>query len=200
MLLVIKDLSFSQRRVWKPVQTGIQLSTTVALSLSTDVLSQVRGKGIVDPSCVMFRQSLRMITVAQYLAVPQSAAYDEDSCTYLIDYLKSRSEVSSQSTQHTKGVDYENADYNAVSITGNVTEECTETDLLTTVLHVDDCPQPDFDNHTADLSMTVSGDYVDDSSSHFKSEQEVMQEEIVQTSCTTAPATNNSSPEIAVIE
>ena len=31
MLSVIKDLSFSGRKVWKPIQTGIQLSTNVVL-------------------------------------------------------------------------------------------------------------------------------------------------------------------------
>ena len=29
MLEVIKDLSFSDRRIWKPIQAGIQLTTTV---------------------------------------------------------------------------------------------------------------------------------------------------------------------------
>lgn len=112
MLFVIKDLTYSDKKVWKPVQTGIQLSTTVALKISNAIMnqysmnyfltgrlsqdpvenlfSQVRGRGVSHPSCVMFRQSLRLITVAQYLAVCKSASYEEDGCTYLADYLKDR--------------------------------------------------------------------------------------------------------------
>lgn len=82
-----------------------------------------------------------MITVAQYLAVSMSAAYDEDGCTYLIDYLKSRSAISSQSAQNVNSMDFETTDYNAVSITDDESEECTETDLLMTVSQVKNCPE-----------------------------------------------------------
>jgi hypothetical protein len=36
----------------------------------------------------MFRQTLRLISVAQFLAVPKSSAYDADGCKYLVNYLK----------------------------------------------------------------------------------------------------------------
>jgi len=108
MLVVIKDLAFSGKKTWKPIQAGIQLSTAVALQLSQEVMSthklqffltgrlsqdpvenlfsQARGQGIMHPSCSVFRQALRLITVAQYLQVIKGSAYEEDGCTYLIDY------------------------------------------------------------------------------------------------------------------
>jgi len=112
MLDVIKDLEFDGKKVWKPVQTGIQLSTTTVLKLSEQVMqtyklqyflsgrltqdpvenlfSQARGQGVMHPSCTIFRQALRLITVAQYLQVPKGSAYEDDGCTYLIDYLNNR--------------------------------------------------------------------------------------------------------------
>ena len=112
MIVLVKKLVISDRKVWKPVQTGIQLSTSVTLELSDsvmkkyrmqyfltgrlsqdpieDLFSQVRGRGVVHPSCLMFRQALRLVTVSQYLHVPKSASYDDDGCAYLADYLKNR--------------------------------------------------------------------------------------------------------------
>ena len=110
MLNVIKDLAFNGRKIWKPIQTGIQLSTTVLLQLSNEVMakyklqyfltgrlsqdpvenlfSQARGQGVMHPSCSLFRHALRLVTIAQYLKVSKGAAYEEDDCSYLVDYLK----------------------------------------------------------------------------------------------------------------
>ncbi len=114
MLQIIKDLAFSGRKIWKPIQTGIQLSTTVVLQLSNEIMSgyklqyfltgrlsqdpvenlfsQARGQGVMHPSCSVFRQALRLITIAQYLQVSKGAAYEDDGCTYLVDYLKDRAD------------------------------------------------------------------------------------------------------------
>jgi len=51
MLEIVRHMSFSGRKIWKPIQTGIQLSTTVVLQLG-------------------------------------EAAYAEDGCTYIVDYLR----------------------------------------------------------------------------------------------------------------
>jgi len=110
MLEIIKDLAFDGKKTWKPVQAGIQLSTTAALQLSQQVMSthnlqyfltgrlsqdpvenlfsQARGQGVMHPSCSAFRQALRLVTIAQYLHVSRNAAYEEDGCAYLIDYLR----------------------------------------------------------------------------------------------------------------
>jgi len=117
MLEILPELTFSGRRMWKPVQTGIQLSTTVALQLSQEIMakyrlqyfltgrltqdpvenlfSQARGQGVMHPTCTTFRQALRLVTIAQYLHVSKGAAYEEDGCTYLVDYLKDRASVDS---------------------------------------------------------------------------------------------------------
>ena len=110
MLDVIRRISFSGRKVWKPIQTGIQLSTNVVLRLGEQLMlkyhlqyflsgrlsqdpvenlfSQARGQGVVHPSCTSFRLALRLVTVAQYLEVSKGAAYADDGCTYMVDYLK----------------------------------------------------------------------------------------------------------------
>ena len=76
MLCVIQDLEFSGRRLWKPVQAGIELSTTVVLQLSHQVMteynlsyfltgrltqdsvenpfSQARDQGVQHPSGTVF--------------------------------------------------------------------------------------------------------------------------------------------------
>ena len=115
MLEIVKDLSFNGRKVWKPVQTGIQLSTIAAIQLSEQLMtkynlpyfmagrlsqdpvenlfSQTRGQGVMHPSCTLFRQALRLITIAQYLEVSKNASYEEDKCSYLIDYLTHKSDA-----------------------------------------------------------------------------------------------------------
>lgn len=44
----------------------------------------------MHPSCSVFRQALRLVTVAQYLQTSKGSAYEDDGCTYLTDYLKQR--------------------------------------------------------------------------------------------------------------
>ena len=112
MLEVIKDLAFDGKKTWKPIQAGIQLSTSVALQLSQEVMSthklpyfltgrlsqdpvenlfsQARGQGVMHPSCSVFRQALRLVTVAQYLQISKGSAYEDDGCTYLIDYFQEK--------------------------------------------------------------------------------------------------------------
>jgi len=115
MLAIVKDLSFNGRKVWKPVQTGIQLSTIAAMQLGEKLMtaynlpyfmtgrlsqdpvenlfSQSRGQGVMHPSCTLFRQALRLITIAQYLEVSKNASYEEDKCSYLIDYLSHKADT-----------------------------------------------------------------------------------------------------------
>ena len=115
MLVIIHDVAFDGKKMWKPIQTGIQLSTTAVLQLSQEVMSthqlqyfltgrltqdpvenlfsQARGQGIMHPTCVVFRQALRLVTIAQYLQVAKGSAYEEDGCAYLVDYLKHRADA-----------------------------------------------------------------------------------------------------------
>ena len=88
------SLCFNGKAVWKPIQTGVQLSTTSILELydeltsrglieylltsrlSTDCVenffSQVRETGDSHPIPVKFRHVIRMISVAQYSHIPKS--------------------------------------------------------------------------------------------------------------------------------
>ena len=96
---------------WKPVQSGIKLATSSILSLhrrlvvdgelkfllsarfTQDALentfSQVRAKGVLHPKPVQFRFSLRLICLAQFMAVPSSGSYDVDDTPHLISFVKS---------------------------------------------------------------------------------------------------------------
>lgn len=94
---------------WKPVQTAVILSTESVIKLSDEVLahgtqflmtsrltqdclenlfSTVRLK-TATPSPVEFRNSLKIILVAQFLKTPTTSSYDVDESTYLINYLES---------------------------------------------------------------------------------------------------------------
>jgi len=75
MLEVIQDMEFDGKKMWKPIQTGIRLSTTIVLKLSEQVMndynlpyfltgrltqdpvenlfSQARGQGVMHPSCTV---------------------------------------------------------------------------------------------------------------------------------------------------
>lgn len=93
---------------WKPWQTGIMLSTLSIMSLTGDLLETgipfvLTGRFSQDclenlfstvrlrsptPSAVEFRNTLKIITVAQYLKTPTQTSYDNDDSSYLADYLQ----------------------------------------------------------------------------------------------------------------
>ena len=96
------------RSAWKPVQSGIKLATSSILSLHRrlvelkfllyarftqdaleNIFSQVRAKGVLHPKPVQIRFSLRLIWLAQFMAVPSSGSYDVDDTPHLISFLKS---------------------------------------------------------------------------------------------------------------
>ena len=110
--MLIKTTQIGEKRVWNPVQSGMQLSTTVTLELSEllmnryklqyfltsrlsqdsveNLFSKARSRGVMRPTCTVFRQALRITTVAQFPRVPKASSYEEDGCSYLFDYLKER--------------------------------------------------------------------------------------------------------------
>ena len=95
---------------WKPVESGLRLSTTSILSLyqrlvvkeelrflmsgrfSQDALenvfSQVRAKGVTLPKPVQFRVALRLIRVAQYITIPTTSNCDINETPYLVSFIK----------------------------------------------------------------------------------------------------------------
>lgn len=93
---------------WKPVQTGIILSTLSIIQLSDELsahgldflltsrmtqdclenlFSTVRLKSAV-PSAVEFRNSLKIVTVAQFLKTAKNSSYSVDDSSYLGNYLE----------------------------------------------------------------------------------------------------------------
>ena len=100
---------------WKPVQSGIRLTTKSIMSLhenlvvkgeltfllagrfSQDALenifSQIRSKGVMHPKPIQFRLSLRLICLAQFMSVPSKSSYEDEETPQLIDFIKSNKEV-----------------------------------------------------------------------------------------------------------
>lgn len=93
---------------WKPIQTGIILSTVSVLGLSEEIFkmniaylmtgrlsqdclenlfSSLRLKSPV-PSPIEFRNNLKIIAVAQFLKTPSNTSYNLDDSQYLADFLE----------------------------------------------------------------------------------------------------------------
>ena len=107
---------------WKPVQSGIKLAASSILSLHRqlvvdgelkflisarftqnaleNIFSQVRSKGVLHPKPVQFRLSLRLICLAQFMAVPSSGSYDVDDTPHLISFFKSSKDDYPKMTDH----------------------------------------------------------------------------------------------------
>ena len=108
-LVWFRALKFHPQGGWKPTQTGTLLLTTAAIEMMEDlvmnryieyllssrlgshscenVFSQVRAGGNIHPGPVRLRQMLRLLSVAQFMAVPSSATYPEDEERYYVDFL-----------------------------------------------------------------------------------------------------------------
>lgn len=96
---------------WKPVQSGIRLATQTVLDLHEqlvikgelkflltgrltqdaleNIFSQIRSKGVLNPKPVQFRLSLRLVCLAQFMAIPSSGSYEADDTPHLVSFIKS---------------------------------------------------------------------------------------------------------------
>lgn len=103
---VLSKMSFDPQSRWKPVQTGIKVSTTSVLDLAEEILqkqpylltsrlsqdclenlfSSVRLRG-PTPSVIEFRNILKLLTVSQYLKSNEKGNYELDDREYLADFL-----------------------------------------------------------------------------------------------------------------
>jgi hypothetical protein len=112
LLDMVPKLNFvgSRNCSWKPIQTGILISTQSLLDifaslvasgsysylltsrLTQDALenlfSQIRGRGNSHPNPVHFRQCLRLISISQFLSVPKHSSYSSSECDFAVDLLK----------------------------------------------------------------------------------------------------------------
>ena len=108
----MKSIHFTGRDSWKPIQSGILLSTSTVLDLFDDLVgtgnyrflmtgrltqdcvenlfSSIRGKGDAHPSPVLFRHNLRLISLSQYMNIAPTSSYDTDDGAYFLDFLKSQ--------------------------------------------------------------------------------------------------------------
>ena len=103
---IIANLTIGDRGQWKPVQTGILISTTSIINMAEDILydqpffltsrvtqdclenlfSCVRYRN-PDPTAKEFKAALKAISVAQYLKPSKYGSYDDRQ--YLGDLLPS---------------------------------------------------------------------------------------------------------------
>jgi len=112
MVQLMKSVHFTGRDSWKPIQSGILLSTTTVLDLYNELVetgnysflmtgrltqdcvenlfSSIRGKGDAHPSPVLFRHNLRLISLSQYMSIVPASSYDTGDGTYFLDFLKSQ--------------------------------------------------------------------------------------------------------------
>lgn len=109
---LMKALAFTKPG-WKPIQCGVLLSTTSAIRLHEELVSngplqflltgrltsnaienlfsQVRACADAHPGPVMLRHGMRLISVSQFLHIPRGANCNTDDAQYLVDFLKTRS-------------------------------------------------------------------------------------------------------------
>jgi hypothetical protein len=119
---VISNMEFSSRTGWKPIQSGIQLSTSVVLNLYDrlvvngnykflmtgrltqdcveNLFSSIRGRGDSHPSPMLFRHNLRLISLSQFMNISANSSYDSDDSAYFLDFLKhSKTEIAADDEQ-----------------------------------------------------------------------------------------------------
>jgi hypothetical protein len=115
------QLHFGGRDAWKPIQSGVRLSTQSILGLFEDLVvngpyqylmtgrmtqdcvenffSQVRSRGDAHPTPRHLRHCIRLISISQYMYVPSNSSYERDADTYFLDFLKVQSGSNSSRTK-----------------------------------------------------------------------------------------------------
>ena len=103
---LIASSRIGEKGDWKPVRSGIRLSTQSILQLAEDLLvnspfiltsrlsqdclenlfSSIRLKNPV-PSPLEFEHSLKLVTVVQFLRTATQGNYDQDDSEYLAEFL-----------------------------------------------------------------------------------------------------------------
>lgn len=103
---MISGCKFGEKDIWKPVQSGIAMSTLSIIELSEDLLGtigflltsrltqdclenlfgDVRSTNPV-PTPLEFKNALKLITVGQYLKHNKTGSYEQDDNDYLADFL-----------------------------------------------------------------------------------------------------------------
>lgn len=124
IIAIFKNMTIG-RGGWKPIQTGVILSTTTVLELAEKLLqdkvsflmtgrltqdclenlfSVVRSKNPV-PSCLESQRVLKTICTAQFMRKVKHSSYDEDDSLYLADFLDNKPSEDSQPSKTTQPFD-----------------------------------------------------------------------------------------------
>ena len=107
---IAREMKIGVQNRWKPVQTGIILSTSTVISLADTLLTSRNGFQFLltsrltqdclenlfssirlrnpTPTPVELKNALKIITVAQFLKKARFSSYDDDDASYLINYLE----------------------------------------------------------------------------------------------------------------
>lgn len=120
VIALFESLSIGEKGMWKPVQTGIILTTTSILDISEQLLSSgyqfvltarftsdcienlfscIRTNNPI-PSPLEFKNKLRLISVAQFLRVKATSSYEVDDAEYLVQFLSSKSSANLEIDEH----------------------------------------------------------------------------------------------------
>ena len=109
VFLVIDGMNFPKSS-WKPVQTGVKLSTTSLICLVQELLSspdiefiltarfthdalenlfsQIRDQSVPRPQPVQFRPALRFVCFCHFMMISNSSNYEESDTPMLLDFIK----------------------------------------------------------------------------------------------------------------
>lgn len=118
IIRVFQTIKIGRRADWKPIQTGVILSTCSVLDIAEELLdtgnkflltsrltqdclenlfSLVRIRKPV-PTPLEFKYALKMIRTAQFFTLPRTGSYEEDEGEFLADYFNHEPILPSDST------------------------------------------------------------------------------------------------------
>ena len=105
---LIKNISFSDNKKWKPIQKGIILTNETIMNLYSELtldkidflfgrmnqdcienlFSQIRSKSDSNPSALKFKINLKLVTISNYLKLSVKTNYNTDDSIYLLNMLQ----------------------------------------------------------------------------------------------------------------
>lgn len=106
---VFKYIIVGNRKSWRPIQTGLIISTTSVIEFATYCFEHLKYEYLLTgrltqdalenlfctvrikqrkPSAVVFKNILKIISITQIVADPSNSSYDADDRTYINDFLE----------------------------------------------------------------------------------------------------------------
>lgn len=105
---LFRDIKIGYKRIFKPVQNGIIITTSSIIELSNYLINErnyqyvLAGRFTQDcvenlfssirvkhptPNALQFQQNLKLLVISQYLKLSQTASYDKDDGRIICDFL-----------------------------------------------------------------------------------------------------------------